>query len=104
MEKIRSITRNHYLLINFAEVLYRDLGITDYDMRKIGKLVNDYNQSHKFDEFLDKFSIALLKFAQKPIELNGDLTKPIASTPEELLQEFKDYLSTAPDSEQVDDV
>lgn len=99
---IRTANRNQVLLIEYTEHVFREmLGRSDYSMSEIASHVEWSMRHQKIEDYLDKFTLALLRYCLKPVELDG-ADKPIAQTPEELLKEFKDYLATAPDSEQVD--
>lgn len=86
---MRTANRNIVYLRLTLEQINNNVDVVDQAIRRMGT-------PKEIDLYFDKFTIAFGKWL---LQLN---TRTIEHSVEDLLEYYRDYLSTAPDDEQVD--
>lgn len=95
--KTRTENRNQVFLITYTEYVYRRLlNNHNYSMTEINDIVNGFGSAEEVSKFFDRFTLAFGKW------LLERTPRTLEHPMEELLSEFREYLSYAPDSAQVD--
>jgi hypothetical protein len=95
--KIRTENRNQVFLVNYTEYAYRKIMKTHvYSMGEINEIVTGFEDPKEINKFFDKFTIAFGNW------LLHRTPRTLEHSMEELVAEFRDQLSVAPDNEQID--